>query len=164
MTMVDMTRRNKTSETAVYRSLKTITTYMDRYYLDPIVSFIPGAGYVVSLAFTLPYLYISTLCMRSLPLTLAVIYNVVLDQLVAMMPFGVGVVLDAFNRSYVKNSRLVIGFVEGDRKIISEVNRKALLTLVMICVLVTLIVLMFYLLGLLVAKIGSFWTFLAGQI
>lgn len=44
MTMVDMTRRNKTSETAVYRSLKTITTYMDRYYLDPIVSFIPGAG------------------------------------------------------------------------------------------------------------------------
>ena len=102
--------------------------------------------------------------MRSLPLTLAVVYNVVLDQLVAMMPFGVGVVLDAFNRSYVKNSRLVIGFVEGDRKIISEVNKKALLTLVMICVLVALIVLMFYLLGLLVAKIGSFWTFLAGQI
>lgn len=34
----------------------------------------------------------------------------------------------------------------------------------MICVLVALIVLMFYLLGLLVAKIGSFWTFLADQI
>lgn len=161
---MNMERRSRTSETAVYRSLKTITNYMDRYYLDPIVSFIPGAGYIVSLAFTLPYLYISMFCMRSLPLTLAVVYNVALDQLVAMVPFGVGVVLDAVNRSYVKNSRLVIGFVEGDRKVISEVNRKAVMTLVLLCIVVALIVLMFYLLGLLVAKIGNFWTFLAGHI
>lgn len=42
--------------------------------------------------------------------------------------------LDVFNRSYLQNMRLIVGFVEGDKKIVAEVNGKAVGTAVFIVV------------------------------
>ena len=48
-----------------------------------------------------------------------------LDILIGIIPFGVGNILDFFHRSYRKNLKLIVGFVEDDKNIIDEVNRKA---------------------------------------
>ena len=82
---------------------------------------------------------------KSVPLTLAVIFNILKDVLIGMIPFWIGNVLDFFNRAYLQNMRLIVGYVEDDREIIDEVNRKAVGTAILIviaCVLIWLMVLL----------------------
>ena len=141
----------KVETSRTYRFTKRIARWMDRYYLDPIIGFfLPAYGDVVTALLNLPYLYISMLKLRSIPLTLAIIYNLLLDVCVGLIPI-LGDLFDVFNKSYTKNSRLLTGFVEGDRTIIREVNRKALI----IGILCLLLILFIYLLILLILQIGS---------
>ena len=65
------------------------------------------------------------------------------DMLIGMIPFCIGDICDVFHRCYVENSKLIVGFVEDDREIISEVNRKAVWTAILIalfCYLIYLLV------------------------
>ena len=120
----------------LYRLIRTIKNVMDRYYLDPLIGlFFPTAGDIFSSVMMLPFLTMSLLKIKSLPLTLAILYNMLMDMMLGIIPLWIGDLLDIFNRSYSKNYRLIVGFVEGDQKIIQEVNRKALLTAVGILVL-----------------------------
>jgi hypothetical protein len=76
---------------------------------------------------------------RSLPLTLALLCNVLLDVAMGLIPFWIGDVLDFFHKSYTKNSELIVGFVEGDEAMIKRVNKRAIwmaLLLVLLCVLI----------------------------
>ena len=88
-----------------------------------------------------------------MPLTLAVIFNVLKDVFLGMLPFWIGDIVDVFNRSYKQNARLIVGFVEDDKDIIEEVNRKAFWTGVMIIIFCVLI----YFLVSLVTKIVSWF-------
>ena len=135
----------KVETSRTYRFTKRIARWMDRYYLDPIIGFfLPAYGDVVTALLNLPYLYISMLKLRSIPLTLAIIYNLLLDVCVGLIPI-LGDLFDVFNKSYTKNSRLLTGFVEGDRTIIREVNRKALIIGVLCLLLILFIYLLIYL-------------------
>ena len=135
----------KVETSRTYRLTKRIARWMDRYYLDPIIGFfLPAYGDVVTALLNLPYLYISILKLRSIPLTLAIIYNLLLDVCVGLIPI-LGDLFDVFNKSYTKNSRLLTGFVEGDRTIIREVNRKALIIGALCLLLVLFIYLLVYL-------------------
>ena len=121
---------------ALYRLIRTIKNVMDRYYLDPLIGlFFPTAGDIFSSAMMLPFLTMSLFKINSLPLTLAILYNMLMDMMLGIIPLWIGDLLDIFNRSYSKNYRLIVGFVEGDQEVIQEVNRKALLTAVGILVL-----------------------------
>lgn len=121
---------------SLYRLIRTIKNVMDRYYLDPLIGlFFPTAGDIFSSAMMLPFLTMSLFKIKSLPLTLAILYNMLMDMMLGIIPLWIGDLLDIFNRSYSKNYRLIVGFVEGDQKVIQEVNRKALLTAVGILVL-----------------------------
>lgn len=123
-----------------YRMLKGIATVMDKYFVDPIVGFfLPGFGDTLTSVLTLPFIYVSLCKIRSIPLTLAVIYNMLIDNLLGMIPFCIGDLIDAFNRSYKKNFRLIVGFVEDDKEVIREVNNKALRTAILIVVICLLI-------------------------
>lgn len=120
----------------LYRLIRTIKNVMDRYYLDPLIGlFFPTAGDIFSSVMMLPFLTMSLLKIKSLPLTLAILYNMLMDMMLGIIPLWIGDLLDIFNRSYSKNYRLIVGFVEGDQKVIQEVNRKAVLTAVGILVL-----------------------------
>ena len=135
----------KVETSRTYRLTKSIARWMDRYYLDPIIGFfLPAYGDVVTALLNLPYLYISMLKLRSIPLTLAIIYNLLFDVCVGLIPI-LGDLFDVFNKSYTKNSRLLTGFVEGDRTIIREVNRKALIIGVLCLLLILFIYLLIYL-------------------
>ena len=81
-----------------YRIMVKTAKYMDQYYLDPLIGLIPGGvGDVLSSSLAMPFIYYSLCVVRSIPLTLAVIYNVLLDVLIGAIPF-VGNVLDIFKR------------------------------------------------------------------
>lgn len=121
-----------------YRLIKGIARWMDRYFLDPILGFIP-AGDLISAGLILPYLYVAIFQVRSLPLTLALLCNVLLDVAMGLIPFWIGDVLDFFHRSYRKNYELIVGFVEGDEAMIKRVNKRAIwmaLLLILLCVLI----------------------------
>ena len=67
--------------------------------------------------------------------------------------------LDVFNKSYIRNFKLIAGFVDGDRSVISEVNRKAVRMGVLIVALCVLI----YFLVLLTIKVTTWlWGLIAG--
>ncbi len=137
-------RRELMNETS-YRTMVSIAKYMDKYCLDPLIGLIPCAvGDVLSSALAIPYIHFSIFKVKSLPLTLAVVYNILLDVLIGSIPFFIGNILDFFNRSYVANLKLITGYVEDNKEIINEVNRKAFRTGVMILVILGLIGLVVY--------------------
>ena len=108
-----------------YQMTQSIARWMDKYFLDPLIGLIPGLGDALSSLLVFPFIYVAAVKVRSLPLTLAVIFNVLRDMAIGLIPFWVGNILDFFNRAYLQNCRLIVGFVEDDREIIREVNRKA---------------------------------------
>ena len=122
-----------------YKLIKAIATIMDNYYVDPLLGLVPTVGDAVSSFLTLPYLYFSIFKVRSIPLTLAILCNMLIDFAMGLIPFWLGDVLDFFNRSYIKNYRLITGYVEGDEVMIKKVDRRAWWMAVLIVVLCLLI-------------------------
>ena len=99
---------------------------MDRYGLDPVIGLLfPTVGDILTTVMMLPFLYLSVFRIKSVPLSLAIVYNTLTDLFLSIVPFGIGDLLDFFNRAYRQNCRLIIGFVEDDNDIQKEVNRKA---------------------------------------
>lgn len=151
--------RAELEEDSSYRTVKWIATAMDTYFLDPIIGFfIPGAGDVLTSVMTVPFIYVALFKVRSIPLTLAVIYNALIDMLLGMVPFFIGDIMDAFNRSYKKSYRLIVGFVEDDQEVIKAVNRKAFYMAVMIVIFCLLI---YWLVNLVISITTSAWEWLS---
>lgn len=143
-----------------YQLAERITRLMDKYYLDAVLGFLlEGFGDLFTQLLTLPYIYVSAVKIRSVPLTLAVIYNALCDIAMGLIPFYIGDVIDVFNKSFVRNFKLIVGFVEGDKKVISEINRKA----VRMAVLIVMLCVIIYFLVLLTIKVMTwFWHVIAG--
>ena len=153
-------RKRRLESDFSYRLIDEISRYMDRYYVDPIIGFIfPTFGDIISTVMVLPYLYISVFKIKSVSLTLALLYNTMLDVLVSLIPFCIGDFLDIFHRSYTKNYRLIRGFVEDDKEVIRAINSKAWKTGAFIAVLALLIAGMTFLT---LRLIDRTWVFLAG--
>lgn len=137
-------KRDALMATTSYRIMDKTAKYMDKYFLDPIIGLIPGGvGDVLSSFLAIPFIYFALVQVKSIPLTLAVICNVLKDALLGSIPFFIGDIIDVFNRSYVANLRLITGYVNDDKKVIHEVNRKATwsaIFIVILCVLIYFIV------------------------
>ena len=134
-------KREKMMNMPSYRLMVGTAKYMDKYFLDPILGFIlpAGIGDALTSVFAFPFIYYSLCVVKSIPLTLAVIYNILKDVLIGAIPFYIGDILDVFKRSYVENLKLITGYIEDDKEIINKVNEKAFWTAVVIAVLCWLI-------------------------
>lgn len=146
-------RRQRVMGSRSYRLMSRFTQWMDKYYIDPILGLVPGGwGDTISAVMLLPFLWFSIFIVRSLPLTLAIVYNALKDMVMGVIPFFVGDILDAFNHSYVHNMALIRGFIDDDKAIVREVNRKswffAAAIFVFLLAIVALIRLTVYLIGL----------------
>jgi hypothetical protein len=132
-------------EHPLYKTMERIVQYMDRYYLDPVLGIVlpGGIGDTLSALLSLPFIWYSLMVVKSVPLTLAVLVNILRDIVLGMLPFFVGDVVDIFYRSYGRNFRLITGYVQGDRKTVMEVRRKTVLSVILIIVFIVLIVLLF---------------------
>lgn len=133
-------------DSKVYHAMESLERYMDRYYLDAIIGFIPGWGDAFSLLCATPFIYFSVRVIKSMPLTLAVINNALRDILLGLIPFFVGDIIDAFHRSNARNMAMVRGFVEGDETVIRQVNQRAWQAAAVLGLLLALIALMIWLL------------------
>lgn len=134
-------RRDKIEKDSSYRFIMQIANIMDNKFLDPIIGFfLPAAGDILASFMTLPFIYISLYKIKSIPLTLTIIYNMLIDVLLGMMPYCLGDVLDAVNRSYIKNINLIKGFVENNPSVINKVNQRAWTTLVFIVIICIVII------------------------
>ena len=150
-------RKIRVSGDVNYMLIYNIAKYMDKYCLDPIIGFlIPGGGDILTSVMTVPYISVAAFTIRSLPLTLAVIYNMLIDMLIGSIPFFIGDICDVFHRSYSKNYELIVGFVEGDEYVIDAVNEKAVKTGIFIIVLCVLIYLM---MTLVISAVSGIWDF-----
>lgn len=130
-------------ESQAYKLIEAIAKVMDEYYVDPLLGLVPTVGDAVTSLLTLPYLYFSVFKLRSIPLTLALLCNMLIDFAMGVIPFWIGDVLDFFNRSYIKNYRLITGYVEGDEEMIKSVDRRAwwmALLIVVLCLLIWLLI------------------------
>ena len=130
-------------ESQAYKLIEAIAKVMDEYYVDPLLGLVPTVGDAVTSLLTLPYLYFSVFKLRSIPLTLALLCNMLIDFAMGVIPFWIGDILDFFNRSYIKNYRLITGYVEGDEEMIKSVDRRAwwmALLIVVLCLLIWLLI------------------------
>ena len=110
---------------ASYKLVHAIALWMDRRLLDPLIGLVlPGFGDALTSVFAVPYLYLSIVKLKSIPLTLAIVCNILLDVLIGIIPY-IGVVGDVFKRAFTRNAVLIKGYVEGDKAIMQEIDRKA---------------------------------------
>ena len=108
-----------------YKLVHAIALWMDRRLLDPLIGLVlPGFGDALTSVFAVPYLYLSIVKLKSIPLTLAIVCNILLDVLIGIIPY-IGVVGDVFKRAFTRNAVLIKGYVEGDKAIMQEIDRKA---------------------------------------
>jgi len=122
-----------------YKFISTVTTLADKYFLDALLGLVPSVGDLVSSIFGLPFIYVTLFKVKSIPLTLAVIYNYLVDILLGSIPFFIGDAIDFFSKAHVKNLDLITHYVEGDKKTIGQVRSKALLTAFLIIILSVII-------------------------
>ena len=126
--------------------MRELSRYMDRYYLDALIGLIPGWGDAVALVSVVPFVYFSLKVVKSIPLTLAVLNNALRDVLLGMIPFFVGDIIDIFYRANSRNFTMIQGFVDGDEKVIRQVNQRAWQSVVVLILLLLSIALMIWLL------------------
>jgi len=153
----ELARQKLENETS-YKLVKNVAFVMDKCFVDALLGFfLPGLGDIVTSSLTLPYIYVSLFKIKSIPLTLAMLYNMMMDCLVGLVPY-IGDILDVFHRSYVKNYELIVGFVEDDEQVIKDVRRRAVWSAIMILVMAG----MCYLLYQVIAGIMEYFQTLCG--
>lgn len=143
-------RKAELKSSSDFRLLHGVYRVMDGWFLDPILGvFIPGIGDLITTVLTIPFIFTSVFRLRSVALTLSVIYNTLLDSLLGLIPVA-GDIFDFFHKSYKKSYKQIVGYVEGNREVINEVQSKALKTCILItvlCVLIRLVAMAFGALG-----------------
>ena len=142
---------------ASYKLVHAIALWMDRRLLDPLIGLVlPGFGDALTSVLAVPYLYLSIVKLKSIPLTLAIVCNILLDVLIGIIPY-IGVVGDVFKRAFTRNAALIKGYVEGDKAIMQEIDRKAVGMAFLIVILCGLIYAMVLAAVKIVEWIGSFF-------
>lgn len=142
-----------------YTTISNIAKWMDKYQLDAFIGFVPIFGDIVPTLFIVPYIYVSLFKIKSIPLTLAVIYYTMVDWFISILPYGVGMIGDFFYRSFKKNMTLITGFVEDDAEVIQEVNKKAFITAVLIIIIGLLI---WWILSMVVSITSGIFSWISG--
>jgi len=149
-------RKEALRNSKLYHHIKKVTQLADGYYLDFVIGLIPGGfGDILGGLFSLSHVYFGLFKLRSIPLTLALLNNMLRDIFLGMLPFYVGDAIDFFYKSNKKNMALIEGFVNDDKQIIQQVNKKAIQAAIVFFLLIAGIMLLLGLLVLLANKIGS---------
>ncbi|CEN36808.1 conserved membrane hypothetical protein [Capnocytophaga cynodegmi] len=127
-----------------YQIIKNTKKWMDDYHLDGLIGLIPIVGDIATQFFSYSFLYVAIVKVKSYRLTMAILLNSLIDILVGLIPYA-GIVLDFVHRSYKHNFELIVGFVNDDKKVIQQVNRRALWTTIGVFVVLILIFVLIWL-------------------
>ena len=127
-------RKKHIPQTGAYSLSNGIAKYLDGYHLDPIIGFVPVFGDVSPFVFSLPSIYLALVHIKSIPLALSMIFNVLVDIVIGLIPFYIGNIADFFVKAYKRNMNLVEGYLNDDKEVIKEVNSKAVITAILIII------------------------------
>lgn len=148
-------RKEALRNSKLYHHIKKVTQLADGYYLDFVIGLIPGGfGDILGGLFSLSHVYFGLFKLRSIPLTLALLNNMLRDVFLGMLPFYVGDAIDFFYKSNKKNMALIDGFLNDNKQIIQQVNKKAIQAAIVFFLLIAGIMILLWLLVLLADKIG----------
>ena len=150
-------KRQELLETPDYKIMSWTAKIMDNYFLDPIIGFIPYVGDLITSIASLPYITFCLFRVKSIPLTLAVLNNTLIDALLGMIPAWIGNIIDFFYRVHKKNLSLIVNYINDDEDTISEVNSKALHMVIVLIILVVLIILMVKLVKLIIGWVSGWF-------
>ncbi|MBP5387689.1 MAG: DUF4112 domain-containing protein, partial [Prevotella sp.] len=114
-----------------------------------------GRGDMATSLFAVVHVYFCMFQLRSIPLTLAVLNNVLRDVLMGMLPFFVGSVIDFLNKAHSKNMKLIDGYINDDPAIVQQVRRKAWWSAATLVLFIAAIVAMAWFLVWLAQKLGT---------
>ena len=154
--MTKPTEKEALKKSRLYQQIVTLTRLTDTYQLDAILGLIPGGiGDFVAAFFALAHIFFGAFKLRSIPLTLALLNNMLRDILLGLLPFYVGDVIDFLHKANKKNMALIDGFVNDDKEIIRRVNQKAIQAAVVFIFLIFCICIVIWLLTYIVKEIGS---------
>ena len=104
-----LAKKRALQENGTYKLIKSIATISDKYFIDPLLGFfLPGIGDVITSTFALPFLYFALFKVKSINLTFALLFNILLDLLIGAIPW-LGDIFDAFHRANLKNFNLIVG-------------------------------------------------------
>lgn len=155
-------RRNYKKQTRIYQNgnfklLEAIYVAMDKYCLDPLIGlFIPGFGDILSSVLITPYIFVSLFVVRSIPLTLNLVYHCLIDVLIGMIPI-LGNVLDFFVRSYKESYEDITNYIDGDEETIEKINGNMLKMCILITIVCFLIRLVAFLVALFIGWVKGWW-------
>lgn len=125
-----------------YRAMEWVKKVFDTYYLDALIGLIPGVGDIVTIVVALPFVNFCLFKVKSIPLTLAVLNNYMIDMILGMIPYFVGNIIDFFYKAHRKNLDMIVGYIKDDQSVIDEVNRKAIWSAILLIILIVVFILM----------------------
>jgi len=129
--------QERLNDSNAYKAMEQVQKLMDTYYLDGVIGLLPfGIGDILAALFAVLYVWFAVAKVRSIPLSLAIINN------------------SLFHKANRQNMELVRGFVEGDKDVIRDVNRKAIQSALLIVLMVVIIIAMMVLV---VSLTGWIW-------
>lgn len=116
---------NQIKQSPEYKMTEFLSQWFDRRFLDPILGWIfPEVGDVFTAILGVPSIYLCIFKIKSFKLTMAVLYNLLVDMLIGLIPF-VGDIIDFFIRSNYKNFLLITGWLEDDPEVVRYVNSRS---------------------------------------
>ena len=148
-------KREELMNSWLFNLLYKIKHLFDDWYLDALIGLIPTAGDIVTAFLSFPFIMFCLFKVRSIALTLAVLNNYMLDMIIGLIPFGVGNISDFFYKAHRKNLDLIMEFIDDDKYVIGEVNRKAFFSAIILAVLIAIFILMIKFVSKLVEWVGS---------
>lgn len=116
--------------------------FFDDWHLDALIGLIPTAGDIVTAFLSFPFIIFCVFKIKSVALTLAVLNNYMLDMIIGMIPFWIGNISDFFYKAHRKNLDLIMGYIDDDKNIIEKINRKAVISAIVLLVLIFTLVMM----------------------
>ena len=148
-------KREELMNSWLFNLLYKIKHLFDDWYLDALIGFIPTAGDIVTTLLSFPFIIFCLFKVRSIALTLAVLNNYMLDMIIGLIPFWIGNIADFFYRAHRKNLDLIMGFIDDDKYVIGEVNRKAFFSAIILAVLIAIFILMIKLVSRFIEWVGG---------
>lgn len=115
-------RLENITESTSFKIMSSSKTFLD--ILDALIGLFTGVGDTISIVASIPSLYFSIFKAKSIKLTMAILSIILVDWLAGLVPV-IGDILDAFYTSNRKIFRICVGYVEGDPKVMKEINRAA---------------------------------------
>lgn len=151
-------KKEELMNSGLFQTMYGIKRLFDDWYLDAIIGLIPTVGDIIGTFLSLPFILFCIVKVRSLALTLAVLNNYMIDMIIGIIPFWIGNISDIFYKAHRKNLDLIMGFIDDEKFVIHEVNRKAFFSAILLAILIFIFIMMIKLVASIIERAGGLFS------